>query len=158
MHLCGDKKRGAVSFLPFLKWEKLVLNFNKFSSYLLLATLSMTVQTISTMARLISLVSERKNLPFMENMNTIIRSCVKSVPPFLVFLLQRKTSQNFLQFTREKFPDMTIIPKLHVLEEHVCPFLQQWHMELGLYGEQGIEGIHSAFNTQSPHFDQVKKK
>ena len=53
---------------------------------------------------------------------------------------------------------MTITPKLYVLEEHVFPFLQKWYMDLGLYGEQGIEGIHSAFNNQSQHFDQVKKK
>ncbi|RMX40234.1 hypothetical protein pdam_00014336 [Pocillopora damicornis] len=33
---------------------------------------------------------------------------------------------NFLQFIREKFPDMMITPRLHTLEEHVCPFLQQW--------------------------------
>ncbi|CAH3103928.1 unnamed protein product [Pocillopora meandrina] len=65
---------------------------------------------------------------------------------------------NFLQFLREKFPDMTVTPKLHMLEEHVCPFLRQWHMGLGFYGEQGIEGIHSEFNTQSQHFDHVKKK
>ena len=31
-------------------------------------------------------------------------------------------------------------------------------MGLGFYGEQGIEGIHSEFNTQSQHFDHVKKK
>ena len=65
---------------------------------------------------------------------------------------------NFLQFLREKFPDMTITTKLHMLEEHVCPFLRRWYMGLGFYGEQGIEGIHSEFNTQSQHFDHVKKK
>ena len=52
---------------------------------------------------------------------------------------------------------MTITPKLHMLE-NVCPFLRQWHMGLGFYGEQEIEGIHSEFNTQSQHFDHVKKK
>ena len=41
-----------------------------------------------------------------------------------------------------------ITPKLHMLEEHVCTFLQQWLMALGFYGEQRIEGIHS-FNTNS---------
>ena len=45
-----------------------------------------------------------------------------------------------------------------MLEDHVCPFLRQWHMGLGFYGEQGIEGIHSEFNTQSQHFDHVKKQ
>ena len=45
-----------------------------------------------------------------------------------------------------------------MLEEHVCPFLRHWQMGLGFYGEQGIEGIHSEFNTQSQHFDHVKEK
>ena len=31
-------------------------------------------------------------------------------------------------------------------------------MGLGIYGEQGIEGIHSEFNLQAEHFDYVKKE
>ena len=31
-------------------------------------------------------------------------------------------------------------------------------MGLEFYGEQGIEGIHSEFNTHSQHFDHVKKQ
>ena len=87
-------------------------------------------------------------------MNTVIRSCLKFT--FSCFLAEEDIT-NFLQFLKEKFPDMTITPKLHMLE-NVCPFLRQWHMGLGFYGEQGIEGIHSEFNTQSQHFDHVKKK
>ena len=65
----------------------------------------------------------KKKKTFMENMNTIIRSCLKSVPPFLVFLLQRKTSQIFLGFFREKFPGMTIKPKLRPYARRTClPF------------------------------------
>ena len=45
-----------------------------------------------------------------------------------------------------------------MLEDHVRPFLRQWHTGLGFFGEQGIEGIHSEFNTQSQHFDHVKKQ
>ena len=59
---------------------------------------------------------------------------------------------------RENFPGIEITPKLHMLEDHVCPFLRQWHMGLGFYSEQGLEGIHSEFNTQSQHFDHVKKQ
>ena len=58
----------------------------------------------------------------MENMNTVIRSCLKST--FSCFLVVDEDITNFLQFLREKFPDMTITPKLHMLE-HVCPFLRQ---------------------------------
>ena len=45
-----------------------------------------------------------------------------------------------------------------MLEDHVCPFLRKWQMGLGFYGEQGIEEIHSEFNTQSEHFSHVKKQ
>ena len=45
-----------------------------------------------------------------------------------------------------------------MLKDHVCPFLRQWHMGLEFYGEQGIKGIHSEFNTHSQHFDHVKKE
>ena len=44
-----------------------------------------------------------------------------------------------------------------MLEDHVCPFLRKWHLGLGFYGEQGIEGIHSEFNLQSEHFNHVKQ-
>ena len=77
---------------------------------------------------------------------------------FSCFLVVEEDITNFLQFIREKFPDMMITPKLHMLEEHVCPFLRQWHMSLRFCGEQGIERIRSEFNTQSQHFDHMKKK
>ncbi|XP_068696826.1 uncharacterized protein [Montipora foliosa] len=67
----------------------------------------------------------------------------------LLFLFLEADIKMFLKCIREKFPDMTITAKLHMLEDHVCPFLRRWHMGLGFYGEQGIEGIHSKFNTQS---------
>lgn len=51
---------------------------------------------------------------------------------------------------------MTITPKLHMLEDHVTEFLRTWHMGLGFYGEQGIEGIHKDYNTKSTAFQQVK--
>ena len=37
-------------------------------------------------------------------------------------------------------------PKLHMIEDHVVPFLQQWKVGLGMLGEQGAEGIHVHFN------------
>ena len=77
---------------------------------------------------------------------------------FSCFLVAEEDITHFLQFIRKKFPDMMITPKLHMLEEHVCPFLRQWHMSLRFYGEQGIERIHSEFNTHSQNFDHVKKK
>ena len=66
--------------------------------------------------------------------------------------------KKFLQFIRENLQGIAITPKRYMLEDHVCPFLRQWHKGLGFYGEQGIEGIHSEFNTQSQHLDHVKNQ
>ena len=48
---------------------------------------------------------------------------------------------------REKFSHATITPKLHLLEEHVVPWLERWHVGFGVMGEQGAESIHAYFNT-----------
>ena len=55
----------------------------------------------------------------MENMNTVMRSCLKST--FSCFLVAEEDITDFLQFLREKFPDMTRYD--NILEERVCPFL-----------------------------------
>lgn len=47
---------------------------------------------------------------------------------------------------RESFPSSTVLPKMHMLEEHVVPWLQQWHVGFGMMGEQGAESIHAYFN------------
>lgn len=51
-----------------------------------------------------------------------------------------------MKFYREEFPDATVLPKMHMLEEHVVPWLEKWHVGFGLLGEQGIESIHAHFN------------
>ena len=69
--------------------------------------------------------------------------------------VSEKDIDKFLAYIRGSFPHMSITPKLHIMEDHVCPFLRKGHMGLGFYGEQGIEGIHSDFNKQIPRFRQV---
>eukprot|EP00111_Clytia_hemisphaerica_P014872 TCONS_00043802-protein len=49
---------------------------------------------------------------------------------------------DLLSFFRETFPDQSITPKLHLLEDHVVPFLRRWSIGFGLYGEQGMEALH----------------
>jgi len=36
---------------------------------------------------------------------------------------------------------------MHMLEEHVVPWLRMWHVGFGLMGEQGAESIHAYFNS-----------
>lgn len=55
--------------------------------------------------------------------------------------------KNFMAYYREEFPAATVLPKMHMLEEHVVPWLKKWGVGFGLLGEQGIESIHAHFNS-----------
>ena len=52
-----------------------------------------------------------------------------------------------MAFYREAFPEATVLPKMHFLEEHVVPWLKKWKIGFGFMGEQGAESIHAYFNT-----------
>ena len=62
----------------------------------------------------------------------------------------------FVTFFRSNFPDATFPPKMHMLEEHVVPFLRRWHFPLGFFGEQGGESIHKDFVQLASTFSHVK--
>ncbi len=52
----------------------------------------------------------------------------------------------FMAHYRQNFPEATILPKMHLLEDHVVPWLRRWHVGFGFMGEQGAESIHASFN------------
>lgn len=52
-----------------------------------------------------------------------------------------------MDFYRDAFPKATILPKLHMLEEHMIPFLKKWRLRMGVLGEQGAKSIHARFNN-----------
>ena len=43
----------------------------------------------------------------------------------------------FVRFFRTNWPRESVIPKLHMLEDHVIPFIKKWHVGCGFYGETG---------------------
>lgn len=51
-----------------------------------------------------------------------------------------------MTFYRENFPHATVLPKMHILEEHVVSWIRKWGVGFGLMGEQGAESIHTYFN------------
>jgi hypothetical protein len=55
--------------------------------------------------------------------------------------------KDFMDFYRETFPQATVLPKMHLLEAHVVPWLKTYGVGLGLMGEQGAESIHAAINS-----------
>lgn len=53
--------------------------------------------------------------------------------------------KKFLGYYRDSFPHATVLPKMHLLEDHLIPFLEEFGVGLGFLGEQGAEGIHARF-------------
>ena len=37
----------------------------------------------------------------------------------------------FIAHYREAFPDACVLPKMHMMENHIVPFLKQWGVGLG---------------------------
>ena len=48
---------------------------------------------------------------------------------------------------RRTFPSATIPPKMHMLEDQTLEWIRSRSVGFGLFGEQGVESIHSRFNT-----------
>lgn len=64
----------------------------------------------------------------------------------------------FLEFYRDAFPEATVTPKLHMMEDHIVPFLRQWKRGLGLLGEQGAESIHARFNNIRANYSNMHNR
>ena len=43
----------------------------------------------------------------------------------------------FMKFYRESIPAASVLPKMHMLEDHVMSFVRQYRVELGLMGGGG---------------------
>ena len=54
---------------------------------------------------------------------------------------------DFLSYYRTTFPDATTTPKLHMLEDHLIPWMERWQIDVSFHGEQGAESIHTMFNS-----------
>lgn len=63
-----------------------------------------------------------------------------------------------MAYYREKFPLASVLPKMHMLEEHVIPWLKRWHVGFGLLGEQGVESIHAHFNSYGRTFRSIPEE
>lgn len=55
--------------------------------------------------------------------------------------------KNYLAYFRATFPSESVPPKMHLLEDHVTPWIRQWHFGLGFHGEQGGESVHAHLNS-----------
>ena len=55
--------------------------------------------------------------------------------------------KSYMSFFRSEFPEETVPPKMHMLEEHIIPWVKRWGFGLGFHGEQGGESIHARLNS-----------
>jgi hypothetical protein len=55
-----------------------------------------------------------------------------------------------------EFPWATILPKMHVMEDHTIPWLRNFHIGAGLMGEQGAESIHARMMKLERDFRGIK--
>ena len=63
----------------------------------------------------------------------------------------------FMSFYRQNFPEATVLPKMQMLEEHVIPWLREWHIEFGVMGGKGDEIIHKYFNNLGRRYCSVPR-
>lgn len=61
-----------------------------------------------------------------------------------------------MAFFQREFGAATFPPNMHMLEEHLVPFLRKWKFPLGFFGKQGGESIHHKFVGLSTQFIHVK--
>ena len=57
-----------------------------------------------------------------------------------------------------KMSPHTVTPKMHILECHCLPFIQQTGFGLGFLGEQGGELLHSTLAKVEKRFSSMRKK
>ena len=63
-----------------------------------------------------------------------------------------------MAYYREEFPNATVTPKLHILEDHMVPWLRRRKVGFGLLDEQGAESIHAKFNSLKDNFRSMPDK
>ena len=51
-----------------------------------------------------------------------------------------------MEYYCTEWPNGSIPPKLHMLEDHATNFVEKWKTGFGMYGNQGRESIHNEFN------------
>ena len=74
----------------------------------------------------------------------LIRLCLSIIVCTLLYKSYISAEESIKSFmVSARLSDVGITPKLHMLEDHVIPFIEQWGYGLAYFGEQGFEKMHS---------------
>ena len=79
--------------------------------------------------------------------------CVYKFVPILILDI---SINQFMNYLRQNWPKVNISPKLHMLEDHVVPFIKKWNVGFGFYGEQGGESVHHEFKKMRDRYSNIK--
>ena len=69
--------------------------------------------------------------------------------------VKQDTIDRYLAVYRQHFP-MKILPKHHILEDNVVPWIRRWGFGMGFHGEQGGETLHAEFNSLKRRHNGIK--
>ena len=77
-------------------------------------------------------------------------------PELTHFTIAEKDIKAFLSYYRPEFPWASILPKMHILEDHTIPWMCRFHVGAGLMGEQGAESIHATMKTLDKTYHGIR--
>jgi len=63
-----------------------------------------------------------------------------------------------LSFYRANFPKATVLPKMHLLEDHMVDWFKKFNVGAGMMGEQGAESIHAHLNRLERTYSGIPNK
>ena len=65
---------------------------------------------------------------------------------------------SFMGYLRSNWPAESISPKLHMVEDHIVPFLKMWRVGCRFLGEQGAESLHASLNSMKLNYRGVRNE
>ena len=65
---------------------------------------------------------------------------------------------SFVAYYRSSFPTDNFFPKLHMMEDHIIPWIQRWRVGCGIMGEQGAESLHASFNNTERAYNNMRDR
>ena len=64
---------------------------------------------------------------------------------------------SYMCYYRSHFPGK-VLPKHHILEDHILPWITRWGQGLAFHGEQGVESAHKMFNRLELSHSGIQNK
>uniref|UniRef100_A0A1X7VXA2 Uncharacterized protein n=1 Tax=Amphimedon queenslandica TaxID=400682 RepID=A0A1X7VXA2_AMPQE len=64
----------------------------------------------------------------------------------------------FVAYYEATLSKATLTPTLHMLEDHMIPWIKLWNTGCALMGEQGAESLHAKFNSTKRAYNNMRHR